>query len=200
MRGCALSSSARHVTLWAKFRVVARPVAVSAVDAFPGRSSSSAQESHTQVRPVVAMASLLAHDSFQEGFAKSALMILVSEIGDKTFFIAAIMAMRHPQLQARPPPRALVPSTSCVQLLTHRHAGADWRPGRPVGHDGSVRCAGVGSTRAGACPLHCRTGPTFPVASAHNVSPDLWHLVSRSLLTTLVCPVLPSCLARCRRR
>lgn len=47
------------------------------------------------------MASLLAHDSFQEGFAKSALMILVSEIGDKTFFIAAIMAMRHPQLQAR---------------------------------------------------------------------------------------------------
>lgn len=58
------------------------------------------------------MASLLAHDSFQEGFAKSALMILVSEIGDKTFFIAAIMAMRHPQLQARPCPRALVASTA----------------------------------------------------------------------------------------
>jgi putative Ca2+/H+ antiporter (TMEM165/GDT1 family) len=28
-------------------------------------------------------------------------MIFVSEIGDKTFFIAAIMAMRHPQLTVR---------------------------------------------------------------------------------------------------
>lgn len=32
-----------------------------------------------------------------EGFLKSWGMILVSEIGDKTFFIAAIMAMKHPQ-------------------------------------------------------------------------------------------------------
>jgi putative Ca2+/H+ antiporter (TMEM165/GDT1 family) len=28
-------------------------------------------------------------------------MILVSEIGDKTFFIAAIMAMKHPQRLVR---------------------------------------------------------------------------------------------------
>ena len=32
-----------------------------------------------------------------QGFLKSWGMILVSEIGDKTFFIAAIMAMKHPQ-------------------------------------------------------------------------------------------------------
>ncbi|CAM6095368.1 unnamed protein product [Calypogeia fissa] len=32
-----------------------------------------------------------------EGFVKATAMILVSEIGDKTFFIAALMAMRHPR-------------------------------------------------------------------------------------------------------
>jgi hypothetical protein len=109
----------------------------------------------------VAMASLLAHDSFQEGFAKSALMILVSEIGDKTFFIAAIMAMRHPQLQARPCTALLlgVPTLVSARVLTPLGAGAGGRPGRPVGHDGPVCCAGVGSTSAGALSTHCRTGP-----------------------------------------
>lgn len=32
---------------------------------------------------------------FVEGFLKSWGVILASEIGDKTFFIAAVMAMRH---------------------------------------------------------------------------------------------------------
>lgn len=36
-----------------------------------------------------------ASDKFLEGFAKSASMIVLSEIGDKTFFIAALLAMRH---------------------------------------------------------------------------------------------------------
>ncbi|XP_022903388.1 putative divalent cation/proton antiporter TMEM165 [Onthophagus taurus] len=35
---------------------------------------------------------------FVHGFIASISVILVSEIGDKTFFIAAIMAMRHPRL------------------------------------------------------------------------------------------------------
>ncbi|KAH1019889.1 hypothetical protein HUJ04_009640 [Dendroctonus ponderosae] len=35
---------------------------------------------------------------FLHGFVASLSVILVSEIGDKTFFIAAIMAMRHPRL------------------------------------------------------------------------------------------------------
>ena len=47
------------------------------------------------------MALLAAQSDFVEGLSKSALMILVSEIGDKTFFIAAVMAMRHPQLTVR---------------------------------------------------------------------------------------------------
>lgn len=33
--------------------------------------------------------------AFAEAFAKSSSMIVLSEIGDKTFFIAALMAMRH---------------------------------------------------------------------------------------------------------
>ena len=34
-------------------------------------------------------------DTLKQGFLKSWGMILASEIGDKTFFIAAIMAMKH---------------------------------------------------------------------------------------------------------
>jgi hypothetical protein len=36
-----------------------------------------------------------------EGFLRSASMILASEIGDKTFFIAAIMAMSQSRLTVR---------------------------------------------------------------------------------------------------
>ena len=35
---------------------------------------------------------------FVHAFVSSLSMIIVSELGDKTFFIAAIMAMRHPRL------------------------------------------------------------------------------------------------------
>ncbi|BBN11325.1 Ca2+/H+ antiporter, TMEM165/GDT1 family [Marchantia polymorpha subsp. ruderalis] len=38
----------------------------------------------------------MGHSVF-EGFVKASAMILVSEIGDKTFFVAALMAMRHPR-------------------------------------------------------------------------------------------------------
>lgn len=43
---------------------------------------------------------------FLEGLFKSGTMILISEIGDKTFFIAAIMAMRHARTTVRPDRRA----------------------------------------------------------------------------------------------
>lgn len=39
-----------------------------------------------------------ANQSWVEGFLASWSLILVSEIGDKTFFIACLMAMRHPKL------------------------------------------------------------------------------------------------------
>ena len=38
------------------------------------------------------------HGGWMEGFLASWSMILVSEIGDKTFFIACLMAMRYPKL------------------------------------------------------------------------------------------------------
>ena len=38
-----------------------------------------------------------ASGSFVHGFIATLSVIVVSELGDKTFFIAAIMAMRHPR-------------------------------------------------------------------------------------------------------
>lgn len=37
------------------------------------------------------------HLGFVQAFLKTLSVIFVSEIGDKTFFIAAIMAMKHPR-------------------------------------------------------------------------------------------------------
>ena len=49
---------------------------------------------------------LMGDGHFLEGFLKSWGMILASEIGDKTFFIAAIMAMKHSRLTVRRPKHA----------------------------------------------------------------------------------------------
>ncbi|PVV01635.1 hypothetical protein BB560_003939 [Smittium megazygosporum] len=49
-----------------------------------------------------------AFERYKEGFLKSVLMVLVSEIGDKTFLIAAIYAMRHS--------RFTIFSASCAAL------------------------------------------------------------------------------------
>lgn len=38
------------------------------------------------------------HLGFVQAFLKTLSVIFVSEIGDKTFFIAAIMAMKHPRV------------------------------------------------------------------------------------------------------
>lgn len=43
------------------------------------------------------MFSMGASGSFVHGFIATLSVIIVSELGDKTFFIAAIMAMRHPR-------------------------------------------------------------------------------------------------------
>lgn len=49
---------------------------------------------------------------FWHGFLASISVILVSELGDKTFFIAAIMAMRHPRLTV------FVGAISALALMT----------------------------------------------------------------------------------
>lgn len=47
-------------------------------------------------------------NTFVQGFIKSMGVIFASEIGDKTFFIAAIMAMSHP--------RSLVCALPCARI------------------------------------------------------------------------------------
>lgn len=42
--------------------------------------------------------SITSAKGFASGFVSSISMIIVSELGDKTFFIAAVMAMKHPRL------------------------------------------------------------------------------------------------------
>jgi hypothetical protein len=46
--------------------------------------------------------SLITTNRFLVGLAKSFGVILASEIGDKTFFIAAVMAMRNPRVTVSP--------------------------------------------------------------------------------------------------
>jgi putative Ca2+/H+ antiporter (TMEM165/GDT1 family) len=54
-----------------------------------------------QLSPAEALAetgSTLSDDNFIHGFFASLSVIIVSELGDKTFFIAAILSMKHPRL------------------------------------------------------------------------------------------------------
>lgn len=99
-------------------------------------------------------------NEFLEGLVKSGTMILISEIGDKTFFIAAIMAMRHSRLTVRPVPpipaeftrlslglsadrprfRSPVPIDSTGLHRRHRSARRD---------DRTIRGDGMGRTQPG---------------------------------------------------
>ncbi|KAG1674924.1 hypothetical protein FOA52_014717 [Chlamydomonas sp. UWO 241] len=57
---------------------------------------------------------------FGSGFAKSAGVILASEIGDKTFFIAAIMAMRNPRVTV------FAAAISALAVMTVLSAALGW--------------------------------------------------------------------------
>ncbi|GFH30798.1 GDT1 family protein [Haematococcus lacustris] len=57
---------------------------------------------------------------FYEGFAKSFLTILISEIGDKTFFIAAVMAMRNPRTTV------FVGALGALAVMTALSAALGW--------------------------------------------------------------------------
>lgn len=75
-------------------------------------------------------------DELVEGFLSSWGMILVSEIGDKTFFIAAVMAMKNPRLLVRfsltfcvaPLARMLVPNFSCFPYRYSLEQCSLWPP------------------------------------------------------------------------
>ncbi|CAB3249709.1 unnamed protein product [Arctia plantaginis] len=62
-----------------------------------------AQQAHvpvspSPVAPVTTPQHTTAQGSFWKGFLASLSVVIVSELGDKTFFIAAIMAMKHPRI------------------------------------------------------------------------------------------------------
>jgi len=59
-------------------------------------------------------------DVVDGGFLKSFGMVLMSEIGDKTFFIACILAMRHPRA------KLLIGSLGALVLMTILSAGMGW--------------------------------------------------------------------------
>ncbi|KAL0272965.1 UNVERIFIED_CONTAM: hypothetical protein PYX00_005753 [Menopon gallinae] len=69
-------------------------------------------ESGTEAPPV--------NTGFFHGFVASFSVIIVSELGDKTFFIAAIMAMRHPRLTV------FVGAISALALMTILSVGFGW--------------------------------------------------------------------------
>lgn len=58
----------------------------------PNKNSETADGIRTKLNPD------LSNVGFLHGFATSLSVIIVSELADKTFFIAAIMAMRHPRI------------------------------------------------------------------------------------------------------
>lgn len=62
--------------------------------------------------------------SVAQGFLKSWGMILVSEIGDKTFFIAAVMAMKNPRTTVC---HTLFNRARCLAHQTLRTSSADRR-------------------------------------------------------------------------
>jgi hypothetical protein len=55
--------------------------------------------------------------SFWAGLSKSCVMVLLSEIGDKTFFIAAVMAMKNPRGQVGALPQR--PTQIALSFVKH---------------------------------------------------------------------------------
>lgn len=91
--------------------------------------------------------------SVAQGFLKSWGMILVSEIGDKTFFIAAVMAMKNPRTTVC---HMLFNRARCLAHQTLRTSSADRcsgvcrRAGGARGYDYPISGHGLGGTKLGA--------------------------------------------------
>ena len=95
-----------------------------------------------------------------QGFIKSWGMILLSEIGDKTFFIAAIMAMKNPRRWVRSGCQDPSCSPQCmarniVAKVRCRFAGILGSHRRPGSNDSTLSGYGMGRAKSGAC-MHCQ--------------------------------------------
>lgn len=108
-----------------------------------------------------------------QGFIKSWGMILLSEIGDKTFFIAAIMAMKNPRRwvrSGRQEPLTFLLSEGCMaganladdDCYPAGFLGSHWRAGS---NDSTVGGHGMGRAKSGASTAY------IPVSATHTASP-----------------------------
>ena len=69
---------------------------LAAVKAMMGEDNSNSNSNNSNNNSAVySFLASLAHGSFWKGFTSGVAMILATEIGDKTFFIAAVLSMRH---------------------------------------------------------------------------------------------------------
>ena len=98
--------------------------------------------------PLTTLVNSLEHraESFLYGFGKSAGVILASEIGDKTFFIAAVSV---PCTEARSAPQ---PLTAEPAGDGHAQPSLDGLPGSDrgaSGDDGAFSSPGLGGTQPG---------------------------------------------------
>lgn len=111
-------------------------------------------------------------NEFLEGLVKSGTMILISEIGDKTFFIAAIMAMRHSRLTVRPVPPIPAEFTRLPLGLSADRprfrspvpidsTGLHWRHRSARRDDRTIRGDGMGRAQPGESHSTFTHPPTF---------------------------------------
>lgn len=61
------------------------------------KNSKNPGDSETILRVPLPAAGLVGDDPLREGFVQALLLILFSEIGDKTFFIAVLLALQQPK-------------------------------------------------------------------------------------------------------
>jgi len=62
------------------------------------KAGESGSEALSPAEILAEKGSLISDDNFLHGFLAALSVIIVSELGDKTFFIAAILSMKHPRL------------------------------------------------------------------------------------------------------
>jgi len=88
---------AYFVTLACIF-VVSVKCELEAEEALPGNEESKSSSEKTKAEKLADKGTIISDDDFLHGFLAALSVIIVSELGDKTFFIAAILSMKHPRL------------------------------------------------------------------------------------------------------
>lgn len=93
---CKASTRPRHSQRRRKLRQMLLVALLSVtVRAVPGLAMVTAAGSATGTGPLAGIHAIVESSSFLSGLAASFLLVLASEIGDKTFFISALLSMKY---------------------------------------------------------------------------------------------------------